>query len=95
MSPIISCPMNYEKELRKIPLLFFFLFIKLHPQACVLYSHFSCVLPSVFFGCTGGIFYDKRTTNPVCLVWGWPHWAFQDKGQEFTGLDSCQGSFCF
>lgn len=69
---IISCPVKYEKELRKNPLPFFFLFRKLNPQACILHSHFSCVLPSVCFGRTGGIFYDKRTTNPVCMVWGWP-----------------------
>lgn len=56
---------------------YFFLFIKLNPQACILYSlfFFSCVLPFVFFGCPGGIFYDKRTTNPVCIVWGWPSWV--------------------
>ena len=65
--------MNFAKELRKIPPLFFLPFHK--TQSTVLYiifTFFVCVLPFVFFGCTGGIFYDKRTTNPVCVVWGWP-----------------------
>lgn len=60
----------WKKALRKIS--FLFLLIKLNPRACILDSHFSCVLPSVFFGCAGGIFYDKRTTSPVCMVWAWP-----------------------
>lgn len=41
----------------------------------IIFTFFSCVLPFVFFGCTGGIFYDKRTTSPVCMVWGWPSWV--------------------
>ena len=61
---------------------------------------FSCVLPSVCFGRVGGILPDKRTTNPVCTVWGWPSRVGptgppREESQEFTRVDYCQGFSCF